>query len=669
MPVKRLLCAAALLFAGVLSQICSAQHLLFKSGFEPNTALGPLGGQTGGYTQPLTGTDTSTGFSWNSFPFGATIGVHDNGESDPLSNHFFNSIQTVTGHNGTSTQALFLDITGYTDFTCCPQAPLLMTPSSSTPIQQIYVSYWVLLPSSLATQLQNVSSGYGYEQTYWKSNDDYREKINLDRSANSSVLHAGISADALGKAQSIGNGCPYTDPITGASDNDCNWFFYQTDNTEYPFPIGQWVRVEYFIRRLHGPGGRFSAAIDGHIIGDYEYWGTSYGIDNEEIADLGIANLYSPYFPMSQTLDDLEIWDDMPCGSFPCATHAGGVPPVFESYQGVVGAVGVSFSFQPVITNSPTSFHIDGYGGTSLPPGLNYNTTTGLISGTPTSAGTYKIYDNAYNSAGQGVQTIEFQINSSLQAPVIKTFASYPTTVANGSPSTLYWNVLGAGTVTLSINQGVGTITGSSGTKVVNPTATTTYTLTATNGAGSATASTTVTASGGGGGSAPTITSFTATPSSISSGNSSTLAWNTSGATSLSIDQGIGTVTGTTSKVVNPSSTTTYTLTATNSYGSVAKSATITVGSLPTISSFTASPSTIASGDSSTLSWSCTGATSLSIDQGVGTVTGLSSAVVSPSNSTTYTMTATNSMGSVTRSVTVSVSTQSKARSALIIEP
>jgi uncharacterized protein YkwD len=74
----------------------------------------------------------------------------------------------------------------------------------------------------------------------------------------------------------------------------------------------------------------------------------------------------------------------------------------------------------------------------------------------------------------------------------------------------------------------------------------------------------------------PTITSFTATPSAISPGQSVTLSWNVSGATSLSIDIGVGSVTGLTSKIVAPTLTTKYTLTATNSTGSVTATTTVT---------------------------------------------------------------------------------------------
>ncbi len=75
---------------------------------------------------------------------------------------------------------------------------------------------------------------------------------------------------------------------------------------------------------------------------------------------------------------------------------------------------------------------------------------------------------------------------------------------------------------------------------------------------------------------------------------------------------------------------------------------------LPTISSFSANPAIINSGQSSTLSWSVTGATSLSITPGIGTVNG-NSIQVTPNQTTTYTLTATNSNGYITKKVIVSV--------------
>jgi|GEM_PF-1036451 len=79
---------------------------------------------------------------------------------------------------------------------------------------------------------------------------------------------------------------------------------------------------------------------------------------------------------------------------------------------------------------------------------------------------------------------------------------------------------------------------------------------------------------------------------------------------------------------------------------------------LPQIASFSAQPTTIAQGQSATLSWSVSGAASLSIDNGVGDVTGASSRSVSPAATTTYVLTASNATGSVTASAAVTVNPQ-----------
>ena len=157
----------------------------------------------------------------------------------------------------------------------------------------------------------------------------------------------------------------------------------------------------------------------------------------------------------------------------------------------------------------------------------------------------------------------------------------------------------------------------------------------------------------------PSIVNFAPSASTVSSGAEVTLSWTVNDATSLSIDNGVGDVTGT-STVVRPTATTTYTLTATNTAGDTTARTTVTVETAapgsPTINSFTATPDNIAAGGTSTLSWDVTGATSLSIDNGVGPVTGTST-VVNPTVTTTYTLEATNDNGTVRSSEIVIVGT------------
>jgi hypothetical protein len=75
----------------------------------------------------------------------------------------------------------------------------------------------------------------------------------------------------------------------------------------------------------------------------------------------------------------------------------------------------------------------------------------------------------------------------------------------------------------------------------------------------------------------------------------------------------------------------------------------------PIINSFSALPSTITVGESSTLSWSVTDATSVTIDQSIGSVALISTTTVIPATTTTYTLTATNAAGSVTAMTSLTV--------------
>ncbi len=158
---------------------------------------------------------------------------------------------------------------------------------------------------------------------------------------------------------------------------------------------------------------------------------------------------------------------------------------------------------------------------------------------------------------------------------------------------------------------------------------------------------------------APVITAFDAGSSTIISGQEVTLQWDVSGASSVSISPGIGTVSFSGTRKMSPDETTTFTLTAGSRFGgSVSKAVTVTVtGKPPTVNSFKASPGGIYVGQTATLSWSVTGATSVAIQPEVGTVSPSGSKIVSPGSTTRYVLTASNSEGNSTASATLNVST------------
>ncbi len=184
------------------------------------------------------------------------------------------------------------------------------------------------------------------------------------------------------------------------------------------------------------------------------------------------------------------------------------------------------------------------------------------------------------------------------------------------------------------------------GQGAVTPNQTTTYTLTATGAGGTTTATVTVTVNQ----IAPGI-QFSASPTAVSKGGTATLTWSTSNATSLTIDNGIGSVSPASGSVTTQAinQTTTFTATAQGAGGSTSATATVTVS--PVAVTLTVSPGTVtSSGQAVTLTWTSNDANSVSIDQGVGMVTPPQggSVVVHPSGTTTYTATATDPNGVTT---------------------
>lgn len=103
--------------------------------------------------------------------------------------------------------------------------------------------------------------------------------------------------------------------------------------------------------------------------------------------------------------------------------------------------------------------------------------------------------------------------------------------------------------------------------------------------------------------------------------------------------------------------TTQYWVRVSNECGQLSsRTATVALPSKPLINSFTASPTLINQGQSSVLSWNITGASSASINQGIGTINPASgNRTVSPTSTTIYVLTATNGAGSSTAETTVTV--------------
>lgn len=262
---------------------------------------------------------------------------------------------------------------------------------------------------------------------------------------------------------------------------------------------------------------------------------------------------------------------------------------------------------------------------------------------------------------------------TSSSAPSV-TLSATPTSINAGQSVTLTWQSSNATSVTITATAGsstrtITTTSQASGTVKDSPMATTTYAAVATGSGGSSlpqTVKVQVAAEN-----VPQVSSFTASPTSIASGQTVTLTWATTNATSVTITATAGASTRpiTTSSQASgsvtdaPTVNTTYTATATGPGGnSTPVSVSVQIAAAPQITQFIANPTSVSAGQTTTLTWATTGATSINItppipfgdDQGPLPTSG--SAVVPVSQTTTYQLTATGIAGTAgPQSVTVTV--------------
>lgn len=318
----------------------------------------------------------------------------------------------------------------------------------------------------------------------------------------------------------------------------------------------------------------------------------------------------------------------------------------------------------------PFSFNLAGVGAIG-----GYTSGSG-IAVSPLVTTSYSITGNVTDANGctvAGTGTATVTVN-----PVpVATVAALPAAVCTGGSSTLTFTLTGTAPFNVSYSDGVTTfnLTGiSSGHTIsVTPAATTTYTVTsvsdATTCVGLPGANATVTVNP-----SPTAAVLSGTTSICAGGTANLVVNITSGTAPFSFNIiGIGAITGYTSGAnipVSPASTTNYTLsgTVTDAAGCTVAgtgSALVTVNSVP-VASISATPTTLCSSGSSTLTFTLVGTAPFNVTYTDGVtnfnLTGISSGhavSVTPTVNTTYTITAvtdaTTCVGAAGANATVSV--------------
>ena len=261
-----------------------------------------------------------------------------------------------------------------------------------------------------------------------------------------------------------------------------------------------------------------------------------------------------------------------------------------------------------------------------------------------------KTYTLACTGAGGAVSRSASVAIAAPSAPTL-TFTASPTSVQSGAASQLTWSTTNATSCSASGSwSGAKATAGTQSTGAL--TANGSYMLTCTGAGGSVSQTAAVTLLP-----APTLT-FTASPVGVASGSASQLTWTSTNATACTASgswTGAKATSGTqsTGALTAPG---TYTLTCSGTGGTIAQTASVTILPAPTLT-FTASPTSVASGSASQLTWSTTNATSCVASggwSGARATSGTTSTGTLTANGT-YTLTCSGTGGTIARTASVTV--------------
>jgi hypothetical protein len=331
------------------------------------------------------------------------------------------------------------------------------------------------------------------------------------------------------------------------------------------------------------------------------------------------------------------------------------VAPTITSADIASGTVGTAFTYTITAAGLPTTF-----GATDLPPGLAVDSATGIISGTPSAAGTYVVTLQAGNAVGTGTATLTITI---APAPVPPTITSANTAngtvgaffiysiVATASPTSYFASGLPAG---ITLNPSTGTIIG-----IPVAAGTWNVTLYATNGIGTGSAPLAITVVPAP--VAPVITSATTASGIAGAAFSYTItatgAPTSYGATNLPSGLSVNASTGAISGTPTVTGSFSATIRASNDIGTGTATLNITIASPNVAPTFTIQPAsqTVSPGGSVVFTASATGQPAptfqwkfngANIAGATGTTLTISSARLADAGS--YTVVASNASGSVT---------------------
>ncbi|OPX31420.1 MAG: hypothetical protein B1H09_02975 [Gemmatimonadaceae bacterium 4484_173] len=251
-------------------------ELLFSSGFEGGVYLAdPVEGY-----QFILGTDSVTGFTWPANILGASGSALHYIDDDDFK-AVESAIQTVTGHNGEPTKALY-NIEHYnTGVTQCPYEILDITDGTS----DLYVRFWIKIDSLSNFQPDMWRTFFEWKTVDYAAGDGFR-------------LISFIYYDQTGD--------PYWHWQGDADPENPVW---EIDNRSVPVPLNEWFLTEFYWHWSEGDDGRALWRVNGEVIGDH-YGPTTR--NSKPIDFIMLTQIYGNSNPKYQWIDDLEIWTEIP---------------------------------------------------------------------------------------------------------------------------------------------------------------------------------------------------------------------------------------------------------------------------------------------------------------------------------------------------------------------
>ena len=283
---------------GVTSSSHKSATLLFKSGFEDAVTYVPWEEPNPGQAdyEDITGSDI-TGYTWPiplRSPTAARFHHIIDGTGDPvddLNDFFTTDIVTTTGHSGLSEKVLYQSLDSVPNAISQSWYEIYYSSPTATTDEDTYIKYWMKLP---AHSIDTMGASRWRSVFFIKSVDvDYR-----------------IEAYIYTTAASVPYWFVHGDKFDGGYEEFWRRSSLDADTSNVEVPIDEWFTMEYFWHRTDDENGRFYWAVNGDTV--CEYKGSLYGPSDNNITLISAFGVYGHEVPMSQWIDDVQIWDGFP---------------------------------------------------------------------------------------------------------------------------------------------------------------------------------------------------------------------------------------------------------------------------------------------------------------------------------------------------------------------